>query len=146
MDAETAGGGRRWTQPKEGLLKLHKTSELGAEGRGGSLPSGQEESPDRRSSVVTRPLASLTSGQALDQQRLGQWLSVGCSEDAGTQTEGGAAPRMRTLKAKRELSVRHPGLPWVLRFHRELLLPLRLEEEERREPGAVLHACSPKLL
>lgn len=66
----------------------------------GSLPSRQE-SPDRRSSVVTRPLASLTSGQALDQQRLGQRLSVGCSGDAGTQTEGGATPRLRTLKAKR---------------------------------------------
>lgn len=76
------------------------------QGRGGSLPSTQEESPDRRSSVVTRPLASLTSGQALDRQRLGQWLSVGCLGDAGAQTEGGAAPRMRALKAKLELSVR----------------------------------------
>lgn len=98
----------------------------------GSLPSRQEESPDRRSSVVTRPLASLTSGQALDQQRLGQRLSVGCSGDTGAQTEGGAAPRMRTLKAKRELSVRRSGLPWALRFHRELLLPPRLDEERAR--------------
>lgn len=114
------------------MLKLPKTSELGAEGRCGSLPSRQEESPDRRSSVVTRPLASLTSGQALDQQRLGQRLSVGCLGDTGAQTEGGATPSMRTLKAKQELFVRRSGLPWVLRFHRELLLPLRLEEERAR--------------
>lgn len=91
MDAETTRGGAAMNS---------------AQGRGGSLPSTQEESPDRRSSVVTRPLASLTSGQALDRQKLGQWLSVGCLGDAGAQTEGGAAPRMRALKAKLELSVR----------------------------------------